>query len=246
MRLINLSSNPINLIGTNDSEISLAALNNDGCQLDLPLDLKLVSIITTTLNSKILVQVTESEYGDLVNYIKDGNFVDTTLLRINNTFIEGDEAYSIDPNQNSKTLDENSYIYAEFILSSSVIRSLLGSNSQELLPALSNPDEYYDIHKIILEFTPGVESFNNVDTIAMSLNQSNEPLVFFDPAFLAFLNKVVFIANPHPTIVISTTTPRHLPFEPGGNVTIGFSDGIPATEGDGSIKVKLWYKLRKL
>ena len=136
--------------------------------------------------------------------------------------------------------------YTEVAISSAQILNM-GSTEIELLPALLTT-EYYDISKLLLEYT-------NVTT-PYSINIGDNPSIYFDGVqTLQGLDiNILTSGNTSVTTILPGAYSINTSFLPsrtlsgpqlgGGNLMMSTWNNDNPTGGDGTILAKIWYKVR--
>lgn len=144
------------------------------------------------------------------------------------------------------TLLYEQYTYKEVTIPSSALLDV-GNNQFEILPALTNSFQYYDIFKMILEFNAGSENYVwKDDYLCFSLN--NE-VACVQPMFItrgAYGHTTAVINSFNGKVDVEYTIDYHGfedMFMEQRFIMLSYLDTSP-TDGNGWILCKLWYRIR--
>lgn len=135
---------------------------------------------------------------------------------------------------------DTGYTYTEVAVSSAEILTL-GTVGKELLPA-AGPNNYYDIAEMVLEYTHVTTGYTIGSQLAV-YGTSQTYAVLEETLITTGADLVTYFRGAQPTSV-ATTTPFLYNEEPNANVTLFTVSGANPTLGDGTLLVKIWYKVR--
>lgn len=144
---------------------------------------------------------------------------------------------------NSIGWGQGGFEYAETIVNISSAQILaMGTTPIELLPA-AGANKYYDIDKVVVEYTSGASAYNFTDEIVLQINSNAVVL-----KNLLGLTDTWFIVNDLNSYELTASAPI------GGDVKVAYGEavnkgltintynGTDPTDGDGTLRVKIYYK----
>ena len=137
-------------------------------------------------------------------------------------------------------------LYSETTISSANILAL--DNVQLLTNAPANG--YYDVEKIIFEFNYGTTQYSISTPNALVLEQGSDMGLVSDNLITAAKDKIVILSsfNPYNEDVDGAADNQNtaVPFDKGSTLNLYWYSGGTPSVGDGTILVKVWYKVRTI
>lgn len=172
----------------------------------------------------------------IIEIIKNFN----VQLALKNIFTKIDEII-----KKLNDLEENGSVYGynfynEVDITSSEILSL-GTSRVELLPTLTS-DKYYDVGKIILEYTHVTTPYSLSSLYVQTFGQTN---IFFLKYFIEYTqNKIAVGSMAGGGYIDSAENIKYSNSEDTNKkLELGTYNNINPTVGDGTLKVKIWYNI---
>lgn len=210
--------------------------------------LKTVTVDETVLviggSSSLLIPLTETASG--ATFYLNSDMISLITLTASGSLIEFDyngQKLQVQVDETNISVLDPISSYLEVSVSSAQIKAM-GSTPVELLPAVSG---YYYDYEGVIEYTHGTAAYvlAATDSIVVGNNNTYSGTYIQENLITNTANAVVFFRDSLAGDVFTPGTTSVYETPIGEAVQLFTWNAADPTTGDGTMKIKIWYKLRK-